>query len=350
MITRLHYLGNGVAGIIEVVFGSSGLALAHIRPAHKAVFGERFLLTGYGKETGSRSGGGLRRQRGDSDKALAYPIQLAQTIAMGDELSIRKPWSEEDTVLALYLYFQLPFGKLHSGNPEIQKLAARLDRSSNSVAMKLTNFASLDPKITESGRRGLSGTSKLDRAIYAEFSQNWSALVARAENNWATQIEDSAPARTRLKESRSEYQFEPYEGISTTQTLISQRIGQDFFRRAVLANFEETCCITGIAEPRLLSASHIKPWSKDAANRHNPANGLLLSATLDRAFDRGLITVDRNRRIHVSLQLRESRSDATRDYFQQFEQKTLRSAIRFDPDPAFLNWHNKNCFVDYRSS
>ena len=90
---------------------------------------------------------------------------------MGDEGTIRKRWSEEETVLALYLYFQLPFGKLHSGNPEIQQLAAALGRSNSSVAMKLCNFASLDPKITESGRRGLAGASQLDRATYAEFGQ-----------------------------------------------------------------------------------------------------------------------------------------------------------------------------------
>ncbi|MDF8335267.1 hypothetical protein [Novosphingobium cyanobacteriorum] len=66
---------------------------------------------------------------------------------MGDEGSLRKRWSEEETVLALYLYLQLPFGKLHSGNPEIQQLAAALGRSSSSVAMKLCNFASLDPKM-----------------------------------------------------------------------------------------------------------------------------------------------------------------------------------------------------------
>ena len=266
---------------------------------------------------------------------------------MGDEVRTRKLWNEEDTVLALYLYFQLPFGQLHSGNPEIQKLAARLGRSNSSVAMKLSNFASLDPKITESGRRGLAGTSKLDRAIYAQFSQDWSTLVARAENEWTTQVEDGTPTPVRLKESRSEYRFEPYEGISTTQALVSQRVGQNFFRRAVLANFEEACCITGIAEPRLLSASHIKPWRTDTLNRHNPANGLLLSATLDRAFDCGLITVNRNRRVYVSLQLRESQNDATRNYFRQFEQKALRPAIRFDPDPVFLEWHNENCFVDY---
>jgi putative restriction endonuclease len=233
---------------------------------------------------------------------------------MGDDGNIRKRWSEEETVLALYLYFQLPFGKLHSGNPEIQQLAAALDRSSSSIAMKLANFASLDPKITESGRKGLEGASKLDRATYAEFGQDWTCLVARAEGLWTTQVERaSPPTPKRLKDKVSEFRFEPYQGASTTQALVNQRVGQDFFRRAVLANYEEACCITGIADPRLLTASHIKPWGKDIENRHNPANGLLLSATLDRAFDRGLITVDQNRRIHVSQQLRDSQSRETRD-------------------------------------
>jgi len=263
----------------------------------------------------------------------------------------RKRWSEEETVLALYLYFQLPFGKLHSGNPEIQELAAALGRTNSSVAMKLCNFASLDPKITDSGRKGLDGASKLDRATYAEFGQDWTGLVSRAEDLWTAQVGQSGPPPTsRLDQKRNEFRFESYQGKSITQGLVNQRVGQNFFRRAVLANYEETCCITGIADPRLLTASHIKPWGKDSENRHNPANGLLLSATLDRAFDRGLITVDRQRRIRVSRQLREIHSRETRDYFAQFENAFLRSAIRFDPEPAFLDWHNEHCFVDHRAA
>lgn len=265
---------------------------------------------------------------------------------MDDKAVTRKLWSKDETVLALYLYFQLPFGQLHSGNSEIQQLAIALGRSCNSVAMKLCNFASLDPKITGSGRKGLAATSRLDRTIYAEFGQDWSSLVARAESIWAARVPLNATESIRVKESRSEFQFEPYQGISTAQVLVSQRVGQNFFRRAVLVNFEETCCITGIADPRLLTASHIRPWGMDAANRHNPANGLLLVATLDRAFDRGLITVDHNLRVQVSQQLRKSPSRATRDYFNQFEQAMLRPAIRFDPNPDFLEWHNNNCFVD----
>lgn len=42
----------------------------------------------------------------------------------------------------------------------------------------------------------------------------------------------------------------------------------------------------------LLNASHIIPWSVDVQNRLNPRNGLCLNAILDRAFDRGLMTIN----------------------------------------------------------
>lgn len=126
---------------------------------------------------------------------------------MPEKSNMRRRWTEDETVLALYLYFQLPFRKLHSGNPEIQQLASALSRPSNSVAMKLCNFASLDPKITESGRKGLSSESKLDRAVYAEFSQNWSGLVARAETLWISQVDpifdNEAPSGLGIKAANS---------------------------------------------------------------------------------------------------------------------------------------------------
>ena len=122
-------------------------------------------------------------------------------------------------MLALYLYFQLPFGKLHSGNPAIQTLAAAIDRSSSSVAMKLCNFASLDPKITESGRKGLDGASKLDRATYAEFGQDWSGLVARAEELWSSQVDrqiaatqSTRPTSQRLRDRMILHRFPYFAG------------------------------------------------------------------------------------------------------------------------------------------
>ncbi len=57
-------------------------------------------------------------------------------------------WTKEQLKLAFYLYCQLAFGRLHSRNPEIIQLAKLIGRTPGTVAMKLVNFASLDPAIT----------------------------------------------------------------------------------------------------------------------------------------------------------------------------------------------------------
>jgi putative restriction endonuclease len=254
-----------------------------------------------------------------------------------------RSWTREETVLALYLYFQLPFGKLHSGNPEIQDLAFRIERTNSSVAMKLANFASLDPKIVESGRKGLAGATKLDREVFASFQSNWTALVAEAEKLILERKSDSNYPN--LSEMRSEFGHKPYDGPSSVERLMEQRVGQSFFRRSVLANFDEHCCITGISDRRLLNASHIVPWSDDVGNRHNPSNGLSLSATFDRAFDRGLLTVRPGGIVEISAQLSESDSLDTREYFRRYQGVKIRQAVRFRPDDELLRWHNEVRYV-----
>lgn len=254
-----------------------------------------------------------------------------------------KRWSEEETILALYLYFQLPFGQLHSGNPDIQLLAESIGRTHSSVAMKLANLASLDPKITESGRKGLEGASKLDREVFARFQQDWTSLVSEAERLMLSDYANGDQAL--LKENRIEFEWHRPDGPSSIQRFTEQRLGQGFFRRAVLANFDERCCITGIADHRLLNASHIVPWGSDVENRHNPANGLSLSATFDRAFDRGLLTVLPSGSVEISNQLLESTSAETRAHFQPYQGKKIKTGARFDPDPTLLAWHNKEQFV-----
>ena len=76
------------------------------------------------------------------------------------------------------------------------------------------------------------------------------------------------------------------------ERLVIQRVGQDVFREALLTYWDGRCAVTGIAHPRLLRASHIKPWSRceTDAERLDVYNGLLLAAHLDAAFDAGLIS------------------------------------------------------------
>ncbi len=78
------------------------------------------------------------------------------------------------------------------------------------------------------------------------------------------------------------------------ERVVIQRIGQDVFREA-LADFWSGCCaVTGLDQPELLRASHMKPWAAcaDDAERLDPHNGLLLAAHWDAAFDRGLVTFE----------------------------------------------------------
>ena len=58
-----------------------------------------------------------------------------------------------------------------------------------------------------------------------------------------------------------------------------------------MEKYSGSCIITGLDHPKLLVASHIKPWAVSTnAERLSVDNGLLLSATYDRLFDCGLIT------------------------------------------------------------
>ena len=54
-------------------------------------------------------------------------------------------WTREHFLIALNLYCKLPFGKLDQRNPIIKEVSAKMGRTPSSLAMKLSNFASLDP-------------------------------------------------------------------------------------------------------------------------------------------------------------------------------------------------------------
>ena len=254
----------------------------------------------------------------------------------GNGVALRVDWTEEQTKRALYLYFQLPFGQLHKGNSEIIALAAVLGRTPSSVAMKLANFASLDPQITRTGRKGLSGASALDRRVWEAIDGDWTNLVQDVGVRYET---TPVSADQRVRMPQLDYRA-PSDAPTTVRAEIERRVGQDFFRRAVLANFDNVCCVTGIAEPRLLTASHIVPWSFDVSNRHNPRNGLCLSATFDKAFDRHLMTVTPDFTVRLSSQLLKHRSAETRDCFAPYEGKRLKQPTHLMPDASFLSDHN----------
>lgn len=91
------------------------------------------------------------------------------------------------------------------------------------------------------------------------------------------------------------------------ERLVVQRVGQDIFRTALMDYWGGACAVLAVTEPRLLRASHIKPWAECGtdAERLDVYNGLLLAAHLDAAFDAFLISFDDDGRIIISSALTE---------------------------------------------
>lgn len=86
--------------------------------------------------------------------------------------------------------------------------------------------------------------------------------------------------------------------------LAKARIGQGLFRKRVML-IDPRCRVTGVEDPRLLIASHIKPWC-DATNgeRINGYNGIMLSPHVDALFDEHLISFEDGGQMLVHPSLR----------------------------------------------
>lgn len=249
-----------------------------------------------------------------------------------------KNWTRKQLKIAFLLYCQLPFGKLHSRNPDIIKLAELFGRTPSSVAMKLVNFASLDPLITGSGRVGLKGASRLDKEIWAEFHANWESLALESEQLRLQLLEDKGLSEPIPIDNSEMFTLADYSG-ETRQVLVQQRIKQQFFRKAVLNSYRGRCCMSGVSDSSFLVASHIVPWSEDKANRLNPSNGLCLSAIHDRAFDQALISLTDDYRVLLSERLLHSKDDFLKTTFLSLKDRPIEIPERFAPAPEFLAKH-----------
>jgi hypothetical protein len=72
--------------------------------------------------------------------------------------------------------------------------------------------------------------------------------------------------------------------------LVTSRVGQGWYRDALIDRWNGTCPITGCSQIKILIASHIVGWAEDESNRLNVDNGILLSPNADALFDKNLIS------------------------------------------------------------
>jgi len=257
-----------------------------------------------------------------------------------------RPWTREEVLLAISLYCKLPYRKLRQSTPEVRELALLLNRTPSAISKRCCNYVQFDP--VESKRvKGFTRAAKLDKSIWAEINSNWGSFVIESEQV-EKEIRKEQPAPPAQKTVVAVIQDSSFPlGLSREQ-MVRARIGQRFFREAVLTAYDRRCCVTGIAHDALLIASHIKPWkdSDPKTERTNPRNGLCLSPLYDKAFDAGLMTVDDEYKIKFSSSVLSGHTEKTaRNFFDRYEGKRLSLPDRFTPEQQFFEYHRNYIFI-----
>lgn len=140
---------------------------------------------------------------------------------------------------------------------------------------------------------------------------------------------------------------------TTRDAVIQARRGQGRFRDNVHA-VERACRLTGISNPALLIASHIRPWRlcETAPERLDGMNGLMLTPDADLLFDRGFVTFHDDGRPEVSN--RFDRRDLERlglggmapEALGLSEAQAPYVATGFRPEQCvYMDYHRREVFV-----
>lgn len=201
-----------------------------------------------------------------------------------------------------------------------------MNRTPGSIALKCVNLASLDDTHQRRGVVGMQNASAMDRQVWDEFTANPEAISFEAAIAFADPT--AGPVEV-------EPEIPMLEG-KERERLVRVRVNQRFFRRMVISSFNEACAVCELPLPQLLVASHIVPWASDAALRMNPRNGLCLCGTHDRAYECGLLRIERTYIIRVAVPVKHHPVPAVIDWLLKFDGQLIQMPQRWLPDPDLL--------------
>ncbi|HLK15888.1 MAG TPA: HNH endonuclease signature motif containing protein [Fimbriimonadaceae bacterium] len=126
--------------------------------------------------------------------------------------------------------------------------------------------------------------------------------------------------------------------------LVRPRLGQGSFRLMTLDNYRHTCCITGETTRDVIEAAHILPVSR--GGEHRLDNGLALRADMHILYDRGLLAIDPNYRVHVSPRIRHQYHNGVVYYTHEGQQlRVLPDDAPSRPNRDFLDRHYREAFI-----
>jgi predicted restriction endonuclease len=130
------------------------------------------------------------------------------------------------------------------------------------------------------------------------------------------------------------------EKNTSKDILTTIRVGQSQFRQKLVLSLKR-CPITKIDDPRILNASHIKPWvMSNNLERLDIRNGLLLAPTFDKLFDRGFITFTNDKQVLISETLNQENIKRIGIFqYQQFDELPILGR------EEYLEYHRNKIFL-----
>ena len=246
---------------------------------------------------------------------------------------MNRTWTREDTMIAFNLYCKLPFRDSTRDSKLVEEYAEILKRTPGSLILKIGDLGRLDCELKKYSNTADTYGVKLDREIWNEFLHNPMQFVFDSEKLIA-RITGSS-----IKDVAGVDDENLPKGCYRKDTL-RRKIGFSFFRKVVLSSYNNTCCVSGVRNPLLVEACHITEWDDDENKIVNPRNGLCLNYFMHKAYDRKLMSVSPDYKIHISERMKMSamREDF-RTYLTSIDNRHILLPDRFSPSREMLSIH-----------
>ena len=179
-------------------------------------------------------------------------------------------------------------------------------------------------------------------AMFPAFISGWSATDLKAGLTFGLPFQDNAPNLALTPENAIGTYPETHSERRYALQTVKRRLHQSSFREAIIHAYGGRCAVSGIPEPLLLDAAHIVPDKHEFLGQPIVPNGLPLSKIHHAAFDRHLIGIDPDYRLHVSDRLLEKQDGPQLDVLKRLAGGTIhlprRSADMPDRDRLALRF------------
>lgn len=184
------------------------------------------------------------------------------------------------------------------------------------------------------------------KAYFSEITQGLFERILRETNVRLDRLETADVSHLAFNvvkdaiddELVAEIENDPSLSSTEKQRLVTARRGQGIFRQKVL-KLGAVCRITGVSNPWMLIASHIKPWRscENSNERLDGANGIMLTPDLDLLFDHGFISFEDDGRVIVSKRI----EDELLDRLKLADLKGMDTGPFTQEQVVYLTWHRE---------